>query len=136
MNRLRKAILEKRESEITGEDYVSLALDDDDELWFTQTHFAEIQELMKLAAEVKNLKTSQASQPVSDDEEAKSGLSVYAGYIGKIARRKDGFEGTVQNVDDQYLYVHVTKGKDAGTDKRIQLSFVLSKAGVYSFSDK
>ena len=66
-------------------------------------------------------------------------MSVYSGYIGKTIRRKDGFVGTVTNVttngDSAYVEVHVTGGKDAGKDTKIQLSFILKNRGVYSISE-
>ena len=72
----------------------------------------------------------------SDDASEKSGLSVYNGYKGKTIRRKDGFVGTVTDVytsgGETYLSVHVTGGKDAGKDTKIQLSFMLKNKGVYT----
>ena len=134
MDKIRRAFLETKDADIENSDHVSIPIDDDDELWFTQTHFAEIRELMKLAEDVKSPTTQPTRAAQSDDEHEKSGLSVYAGYIGKTIRRKDGLVGVVTNVDDKYLYVHATAGKDAGTDKKISLSFVLKSEGVYSFS--
>jgi len=136
MDNLRHTFLSMKDSEIESGDYVAVAIDDDDELWFTQTHFAEIQTLLKLTDEVKSKKAETPVQISPDDEAEKSGLSVYAGYIGKTIRRKDGFVGVVNNVDDQYLFVHVTQGKDAGKDTKIQLSFILKNKSVYSISDK
>lgn len=135
MSSLRNTILSKTDLDITAEDHVEITIDDDDALWFTQTHFAEIRELLRLSDEVKNSKTEKIAQISGDDEAEKSGLSVYAGYIGKTIRRKDGFEGVIENVDDQFLHVHVTKGKDAGKKTKIQLSFVILKNSIYSFSD-
>lgn len=134
MEKIRRAFLSMKDADIENSEYVAVAIDDDDELWFTQTHFAEIRELMKLAEDVKNSRNN-SSKLSNDDENEKSGLSVYAGYIGKTLRRKDGFIGKVTNVDDQYLYVHVTGGKDAGKDTKIQLAFVLKNGSVYSFHD-
>ena len=136
MDNLRHTFLSMKDSEIESGDYVAVAIDDDDELWFTQSHFAEIQTLLKLTDEVKSKKAETPVQISPDDEAEKSGLSVYAGYIGKTIRRKDGFVGVVNNVDDQYLFVHVTQGKDAGKDTKIQLSFILKNKSVYSISDK
>ena len=140
MENVRKAFLTRNDSEIESEEYVAVAIDDDDELWFTQTHFAEIRELMRLAADVKNSGKEQPPKTSPDDESEKSGMSVYAGYIGKIIRRKDGFVATVTDVTsngkDSYLCVHVTGGKDAGKDTKIQLSFILKNKAVYNVSDK
>lgn len=134
MESIRSVFLTKKDTDIESGDYVSVPIDDDDELWFTQTHFAEIRELMKLSEEVKNAKKTIAAHLSSDDNSTKSGLSVYAGYVGKTIRRSDGFVGTVTKVDDKYLYVHVTGGKTAGQDTSIDLSFVLKNRKVYTFS--
>ena len=138
MENVRKSILTTKDSDIENGDYVAVSLDDDDELWFTQTHFAEIRELMKLAEEVKQSKQAAPVQASVDDVGDKSGMSVYSGYIGKTIRRKDGFVGTVTNVttdgDNAYVEVHVTGGKDAGKDTKIQLSFILKNRNVYTIS--
>ena len=139
MDNVRRSIQTMKDSDIENGDYVTVSLDDDDELWFTQTHFAEIRELMKLAEEVKQSKQAAPAPASVDDECEKSGMSVYSGYIGKKIRRKDGFVGTVTNVttngDSAYVEVHVTGGKDAGKDTKIQLSFILKNRGVYSISE-
>ena len=136
---IRKAFLSMNDTDIENSDYVSISIDDDDELWFTQTHFAEIRELMKLSVEVKKSKQTTSSTSRTDDENEKSGLSVYSGYIGKTIRRKDGFVGTVTDVttdgDNTYVEVRVTGGKNSGKDTKIQLSFILKNKGIYSISD-
>ena len=58
-----------KDSDIESGDYVAISIDDDDELWFTQTHFAEIRELMKLAEEVKQSKQA-APAPASTAAES------------------------------------------------------------------
>lgn len=127
-----------KDADIENGDYVVISIEDDDELWFIQMHFAEIRELMKLSEEVKQTKQIAPVQVSSDDEDEKSGMSVYSGYIGKTIRRRDGFVGTVTNVttsgDNTFVEVHVTGGKDAGKDARIQLSFMLKNKGVYTIS--
>lgn len=137
---IRRSFLRTKDSDIENGDHVTVSIDDDDELWFTQTHFAEIRELLKLTEEVKQSKQAAPAQASADDEGEKSGMSVYSGYIGKKIRRKDGFVGTVTNVtingDNTYVEVHVTGGKDAGKDTKIQLSFILKNKGVYCISDK
>ena len=136
---IRKAFLSMNDTDIENSDYVPISIDDDDELWFTQTHFAEIRELMKLSVEVKKSKQTTSSTSRTDDENEKSGLSVYSGYIGKTIRRKDGFVGTVTDVttdgDNTYVEVRVTGGKNSGKDTKIQLSFILKNKGIYSISD-
>lgn len=140
MDSVRRAFLTMKDSEIENGDYVAISIDDDDELWFTQTHFAEIRELMKFTEEVKSSKKAAPSTVSTDDGSEKTGMSVYSGYIGKTIRRKDGFVGKVTDVttdgDNAYVQVHVTGGKDAGKDTKIQLSFILKNKGVYSVSDE
>lgn len=139
MESIRRSFLTMKDSDIENSDHVTILLDDDDELWFTQTHFAEIRELLKLADEVKQSKQAAPVQASADDEGEKSGMSVYSGYIGKTIRRKDGFVGTVTNVttngENAYVEVHVTGGKDVGKDTKIQLSFILKNKGVYTISE-
>ena len=139
MESIRRSFLMMKDSDIENGDHVTIPLDNDDELWFTQTHFAEIRELLKLSDEVKQSKQAAPAPASADDEGEKSGMSVYSGYIGKTIRRKDGFVGTVTNVttngDNAYVEVHVTGGKDAGKDTKIQLSFILKNKGVYSISE-
>lgn len=48
MDTIRKAFFTKTESVIETEDHVSIPITKKDELWFTQTHFAEIRELLSL----------------------------------------------------------------------------------------
>ncbi len=128
-----------KDSDIENSEYVAISIESDNDLWFTQTHFAEIRELMKLSEEVKSPQ-SETSVPVNtDDESEKSGMSVYNSYIGKTIRRKDGFIGTVTGIstdgNNTHVEVHVTGGKDAGKNTKIQLSFFLKNKGVYSISD-
>jgi len=140
MENTRQAILSTKDVDIESGDYVAVPIGDENELWFTQTHFAEIRELMMLSEEMKSSRQVTSISADADDENAKSGLSVYAGYIGKTIRRRDGFEGTVTDVttngDYSYVEVHVTGGKDAGKNMKIQLSFILKNKGLYSITDE
>ena len=136
MENIRQEILAMKDSDIESGDHVALSIEEDNELWFTQTHFAEIRELMKLSEEVKSPKREAPVATDTDDESEKSGMSVYNGYIGKTIRRKDGFVGTVTGIttdanNNSYVEVHVPGGKDA----KIQLSFILKNKSVYSISD-
>ena len=139
MESIRKSFFSKNDTDIENSDYVSISIDDDDELWFTQTHFAEIRELMKLSEEIKKSKHPTPPLSSTDNENEKSGMSVYAGYIGKTIRRRDGFIGTVTNVitngDNPCIEVQITGGKNVGKTTMIQLSFILKNKGVYSISD-
>lgn len=140
MKTVRKVFLTKNDTDIESGEHVAVPIDDENELWFTQTHFAEIRELLRLTEEVKITKQEPPTQTNPDDADEKSGLSVYSGYIGKTIRRKDGFVGKVTDVttDGKYTYVHVhvIGGKDVGKDTKIQLSFILKNRNVYTISEK
>lgn len=140
MKNVRKVFLTKNDTDIESGEHVAVPIDDENELWFTQTHFAEIRELLRLTEEVKITKQEPPTQTNPDDADERSGLSVYSGYIGKTIRRKDGFVGKVTDVttDGKYTYVHVhvIGGKDVGKDTKIQLSFILKNRNVYTVSDK
>ena len=74
----------------------------------------------------------------------KKGLSVYSSYIGKHIKRKDGFEGDVVKLEDEYLIIKIIKipskgiynGPKVGENTKIQLSFVIEHPNVYMFEDK
>lgn len=133
MNNFKNRILRLSEAEISNGEYVVMDVENQ-ELWFTQTHIAEIKALLQLAEDVKNADAVNPTQ--SGDEEDKAGLSVYDSYVGKLIKRKDGFSGQVTKVDGEYVTVEVitpsTKGgPQKGDETRIQLSFIISKTGVY-----
>ena len=132
MQYLRERILKLTENEITKEDHVVLDIEDQ-QLWFTQIHLAEIQALLKLADDVHAGAAKKAGVVADAESNEKAGLSVYAGYIGKIIKRKTGFEAKIINVDSEWLYVKIIKSKDKkpGDETKIQLSFVLSRPDVY-----
>ena len=140
MKNVRNELLTKNDADIEGGDYVAISIDDQNELWFTQTHFAEIRELLRLTEEVKTSKPAVPAKADPEDEKEKSGMSVYSGYVGKIIRRRDGFVGKVTAIDtsgqDAYLCVHVIGGRDAGKDTKIQLSFILKNRSVYTILDQ
>jgi hypothetical protein len=139
MDSVRRAFLTAKDTDIINEDYVAILIDDEAELWFTQTHFAEIRELIKLSDEVKEAKKNQTIQPILEGEGDKSGMSVYSGYIGKTITRSDGFVGTVTNIitsnGSTYVEVNVTGGKNAGKETKIDLSFILKNRRVYTVLD-
>lgn len=139
---LRNSFIKKEEHEIENGDYVVVQVGDD-ELWFTQTHFAEIRELLRLPDETKRSKRAKVIRAIkvgTEEDEGNSDMSVYKSYIGQTIRRKDGFVGVITDVvmdgDDGTLSVRVTDGKTAGTDTKIKLSFILANRDVYMFSDK
>jgi hypothetical protein len=44
MDNIHRIFMTMNEADIESSDYVAVKIDTDDELWFTQTHFAEIRE--------------------------------------------------------------------------------------------
>lgn len=136
MDALRQRIVRLSESDVTGGEHVALDVDNE-EIWFTQTHMAEIQALLQLSDAVSSGKKE---DPVitQDDEDDKGGLSVYSTYVGKRVKRKiDGFVGEVVKVDSDFLYIKVItpskrgSGPAAGEETKVQLSFVIGNSGVY-----
>ncbi len=109
-------------------------------IWFTQTHIAEIRELMALkdaADEYKEPeeKTKDDSDPVksasdtidSEEEKTLSGTDVYKDYIGKrIQHAAEGY-GVVTGCDGKYLDIQFEKGAKAGKTVKYSLEACLSK---------
>ena len=92
--------------------------------------------MLRLSEDVQSGKKEDIPVEETGDDEDKGGLSVYSSYVGKRIKRKDGFLAEVVNVDDQYLTAKVITqsnrgGPKAGEETKIQLSFVISNAGVY-----
>jgi hypothetical protein len=112
-------------------DYVEVPVEEDC-LWFTQTHFAEIQELLHLAEEAKKAKTIEKPDNNEDNPDEKTGISVYEDLVGKIVTRKDGFKGEVIAVDNEYVTIKIiTPIRDSEKLKptiKYQLSFVINPA--------
>ena len=136
MSEFRKRIIGFKESDVMNGEQVVVPLGDC-EIWFTQTHFAEIQELLKLEDEIKmsdqkgEITAIAESKTTPDNETENSGLSVYSSYVGKAISRKDGFKGIVTKVDSQYLYVDTTDALGRKKETKIQLEFYLSHKGIY-----
>lgn len=135
MINLKNNILSLSESDIYNGEYVAIDVENQ-ELWFTQIHIAEIKSLLQLSDEVKDANIASNSIE-SDDEEARSGLSVYNSYVGKQIKRNDGFSGVISKVDEQFVHVQVkTPSRRGGPQKgeitKIQLSFVIGNTNIYT----
>ena len=115
-------------------DYVEVPVEED-VLWFTQVHFAEIQELIKLAGEAENASKKNDSEISPDDSEVESGTSVYKSLIGKKVKRKDGFAAEVIDLEEKKdgtdLVCKILNGPKINQETKIQLSFILSNPNVY-----
>lgn len=128
MKAFRDQILSRKESEFSTSDHIEIPVGND-EIWFTQIHFAEIKELIELSERVK---AKVPEQPTVDTEEGESNaLDIYKQYEGKTIKRKDGFVGTIIKVENEMLLVEVKSGPKAGSTTKIQLAFVLNNPQTY-----
>ena len=104
--------------ESPDDDCVAMTVEDE-QLWFTHIHFAEIRELLKLIKEIESRKpTEEAMDATNEGEE--SAMSVYDALVGKIISRKDGFRGQIESIVGEFAVVkilppirEVDKGKES-----------------------
>lgn len=105
-------------------------------IWFTQTHIAEIRELMALQEAADDYKDNNGKpaakkqeEPV-DDPEAEvvvSGTDVYKDYIGKrVFHTKQKMYGTVRTCDGKYLGIEFESGPKKGQVTNYSLEMCLS----------
>ena len=151
-----KYALEDFLDEITGLEDQEIIMQDpvevpfeDELIWFTQTHIAEIRELMALktaadqykepsAASSKTSRTGvrekEVSQPeLEDDPEAEvslAGTDVYKEYIGKRVRHKAGGEGVVKGCDGKHITISFDAGVKAGQTVSYSLEMCLNKGFI------
>lgn len=79
---------------------------EDEQIWFTHIHFAEIRELLKLMKEIESRKPNEeAIDATNEDEE--SGLNVYEALIGKTITRRDGFKGRIESIVGEFAVVKI-----------------------------
>lgn len=139
MKRFKNQIFSITELDVINNEQVIIPVEEA-EIWFAQTHFAEIQELMRLEDDVKETKkTDTANEQAQEvhEEGDQSGLNVYKGYIGKhLIRKKDGFEGIIQDVNEKYFFVKVIAGKDKGKETKVKVEFVIENKNIYEIKDK
>lgn len=113
-------IMSFTENEISSTNQMSISIEGND-IWFTQTHFAEIQSLLKMSKEALDAK----NQPISaeDLEEGETiATDVYKAYIGKkLRKKKDGQIGEIISVD-KHVTIKILEGPESGNTK----SYVLS----------
>lgn len=134
------------EQEINSHDPVKIDFGNES-IWFTQTHIAEIRELMalKVAADeyVEPASKPKKPEPVEEDvteeeavrkpeedpaaEEVYAGTDVYKDYIGKrILHKAEGY-GVVRTCDGKYLGIEFDEGPKAGKVTNYSLEACLSK---------
>ncbi len=131
MESLKQEIITKDNNSIVSGDQVVLAVKDL-EIWFTQTHFAEVRELINLMEETKTVKNNSGT---GYNSEHMTDSSAYSELIGKTLRRRiDGFVGQVTNVDNQWIYVTIIDSLDndkIGTETKIALKFYIDNKKKY-----
>lgn len=140
------------EQEINSSDPVKIDFGNES-IWFTQTHIAEIRELMALKdaaddyvepkSKPKKIETIHESEDdyennelgnvtnePEEDPEAEvvvEGIDVYKDYIGKRVLHKSGGYGIVRTCDGKYLGIEFEEGSNAGKVTKYSLEICLSK---------
>lgn len=107
----------------------------DETIWFTQTHIAEIRELMTLQEDADKCEDSTekklAEQPkqrdASEAETVIAGTDVYKDYIGKrVYHTKQRMYGIVRTCDGEYIGIEFENGSQKGEVKKYSLQVCLS----------
>ena len=140
-------IMNLDEDEIGEQDPVSINIEDQD-FWFTQTHIAEIKELMLLKKEAKRGKYSSGSvatprtgsgEPgtdTPDDDPLQNGLNVYFDYVGKrVLHKKNNEKATVTACDGKYIVLKFDSDTSDGEGKKFSLKTCLEN-GVIEILDE
>lgn len=109
-------------------------------IWFTQTHIAEIRELMALQNAVDEYKEYATSvkpkfqmadndgdADVPEEEVIIAGTDVYKEYIGKRVKHKAGGKGIVKSVDGKYISIQFENGPKAGKTINYSLEMCINK---------
>lgn len=108
-------------------------------IWFTQTHIAEIRELMALQravddyTEISSISVNSSTQETidqEDDPEAEvvvAGTDVYKEYIGQKVKHKAGGTGIVKSCDGKYMSIEYSTGPKAGKTINYSLEMCLNK---------
>ena len=134
-------IEELTETQISISDPVEVIFDNES-IWFTQTHIAEIRELRALqeAADKFNdgagssqKQTVSSKQQEEEDPEAEiaiTGTDIYKDYIGKKIRHKAGGIGIVRTCDGKYIGIEFSSGPKAGKTINYSLEMCLSKGFI------
>lgn len=133
------SITELEDSEISGTDPVEMKFDGES-IWFTQSHIAEIRELMTLQNEAdnysKDLSKKAGMRNIREDEAAVTsaeelvnvGTDVYKEYIGKrIYHTGHKAYGIVINCDGTNIEVQFENGNRAGQNVKFSLQMCIEK---------
>lgn len=121
-------IMSFSESEISTNSQMSISIDGND-VWFTQTHFAEIQSLLKLLQSLSDDKIKPVS-PSDITEDEVDIKEMYKELIGKrLKKKKDGQIGEIIEIGE-HVKVKVSDGPQKGEEKLYAL-YVLLDAERY-----
>lgn len=138
MNLFRERIKAVKENYILGHEHITLQLEDK-EIWFTQVHIGEIQALLTLKSEAKNV--INLAQGKNTEKDSKNGHNAYLAYEGKYLI-KEGFVGKVLKVvldtneeNNGYLKVKVLKGRKIDSVIDLQLYFLRTHPDVYQVTE-
>lgn len=133
------SISELEDNEINSADPVEVDFDGEP-IWFTQSHIAEIRELMALQDEADSFSENSSkhsqnrsyreavSASTAEEEMYSAGTDVYKEYVGKrIYHKGHKAHGTVISCDGTYIEVQFEDGNRAGQNVRFSLQMCLGK---------
>jgi hypothetical protein len=110
----------------------------DYEIWFTQTHIAEIKLLIKYEKEAKSGKIPKPKTEVIEQEEESEETTNttnsidFSGFIGKkLYRDSDGTVGIIKSVDNEYVTLDVIAGPKEGKLMTLKSDILLDVSGKY-----
>lgn len=143
-----ESIEELEDNEITSEDPVKIDFENES-IWFTQSHIAEIRELMTLQKAATQYKAPSAqsheqvindasdnnegdtykTNPDPDEEVINAGTDVYKEYIGKSVYHK-GYraDGNVTECDGRYIKIYFKNGPKTGQTITFSLEVILKNS--------
>ena len=134
MRQFKEKITTLKDGDITDDDTVSIPLGDY-EIWFTQTHIAEIKLLIKYEKEAKSGKIpkpeSEEVKQVEEPEETSDSID-FSGYIGKkLYRNSDGTVGIIKAIDNDYITLDVIEGPKEGRQMFLKPDILFDVSGKY-----
>lgn len=141
-----ESIVELEDNDINSSDPVEVEFGRET-VWFTQSHIAEIRELISLQDAADNYERTKSApkkeaekdpdiieQDENDPEaeEIKAGTDVYKEYIGKRVYHK-GYKayGGVTECDGKYIHVFFEDGKKAGEEVTFSLEMCLKNGLIH-----
>lgn len=133
MRQLKDKIISLSKDEIRNSEPVVIKLEDQ-EIWFTQIHIAEIHELLILERDVKNVKESldEPEDNPATPQASNTKASSLNDFVGKKVYRKwDGMVGVIRKIEGEFCTVYVTKGSHEGKTLQIKVSSLISRDGRY-----